>query len=362
MGIYTTQSLYGINENFLEDIHVEESMYDPGIKGATAIIVENERNFSELMKAVGIDELRYFEESGTEIIYESSRIKGLFTKIKEYFRTAFEKIKGLFKKMMALIDSWIKNDQDFVKKYRNTLLQVDTKGFEYEGYIHTLDKVELKSSADKTLSYLESSGMDSKNVGPHVKNAKKVEDQVNAIEKWRSNKEDHMDKLRGVAAGESSVKLNDKDFKEKLYEKLRNNEKDKVKIGKISVPSLLEIVSSFKDSKKILNDNMKALEKNINDIIKNLNDQEKSLSKDIPGDDKDAIKARATAIRFASEVASAQKSRLNILQIVNGAVMSALKQQNRQAKSMCVRLINYKPKNESFVSEGSSLLNGVTFI
>ena len=61
----------------------------------------------------------------------------------------------------------------------------------------------------------------------------------------------------------------------------------------------------------------------------------------------------------------------SILQVVNAAQLKALKDRNRQAKSVCVSLLNYKPKNEGFYyddedgyssySEGSNFVNNVVF-
>ena len=46
-----------------------------------------------------------------------------------------------------------------------------------------------------------------------------------------------------------------------------------------------------------------------------------------------------------------------------GAYLTALKDRNRQAKSICVSAMNYKPKNEATdlggYSEGASLLDNV---
>lgn len=363
MGFYTNTGLTSLNENFLEDIQVEASTHDPGIKGAMAIIAENEMNYATIMQAVGYDELRYFEENGTEMIYESSTLKDFFGKLKEFFMKVYEKVKGLFKTFIAMLDSWIRSDSDFVKKYRQHLLQVDTKGFEYKGFVFKLDGVKVADAATATQGYLNTNGMKETNVGPHINGGEKIKEQIDIIERWRSTKEDHVEKMRGLAAGESSAKLTSKEFAEKLFTKLRGNEDKPIVIDKVDVGGLLEIISNFKDAKKKAETDFKALEKGINEIIKALNTQEKDIAKAVPGTDaadKAKTEARSAAIKFAAEVAAAQKDRLAVLQTVQGACMSALKQQNRQAKAVCVKLVSYKPQKEGFSGIGSSSLSNVT--
>ena len=190
-------------------------------------------------------------------------------------------------------------------------------------------------------------------------NINSVASQENAIEKWESVRDDHIEKLRGESLGKTT-KLESKEFHEELYKMLRNNESSKVEIDKVDVQDLLEIVSSFKDSRKKAKDTFDGSEKSINNFLKDINDAEKTILKSL-GDEGDAQikRARSTAIKYISTMTTANKSRLGILQQVQGGLMSAMKQENRQAKAVCVRLLRYTPKNEGYSYDGGSLISSV---
>ena len=109
MGVYSTTSTmldYDI-DNF-----VTECVHTPDMRGAYAIVAENEANYNAIMKAVGIAELAHFESTGEEMMYEAADIKGFFGKLKEFFLKIIAKIKALFKKFFALIDSYNMSDKE----------------------------------------------------------------------------------------------------------------------------------------------------------------------------------------------------------------------------------------------------------
>lgn len=356
MGFYTNST---INENFIEDIYVEESQHDPGIKGAMAIIAETEENYATLMKAVGINELRYYEETGKELVYEGATLTGFFTKAKEFFLSVLTKVKALFKKFISMIDALIMNDKDFVKKYRAHLSGINTKDFEYKGY--EFSKTELtgrvKSAAGSLDGYL-TNKLGFKKIETVPTDAGDIENNKKIAENWTSSKDDHVETMRGLAVGDNA-KYTQKEFSEKLFAKFRNGEDKPITINKVNVNEQLEIITNFKDAKKAAQDSYKVFEKEINNTIKDLNTKEKEIEKAI---NKDNASGSATAINVISKYVEASKVQLSILQQVQGMMMSALKQQSRQAKAICVRLVNYKPKNEGFVYEGvNSALSDVIF-
>ncbi len=133
MGVY---SLNRTNEIEL-NASVEECVYEPGMEGAMAIVAESEANYNAIMQAIGVAELCVYESTGKEMVYESSNIKGFFGKVKEFFLKMWEKIKGLFQKFFAMFDQYVKSDKEFINKYRNVLLKVNTRNFEYKGFKYT---------------------------------------------------------------------------------------------------------------------------------------------------------------------------------------------------------------------------------
>lgn len=352
---YTTKTFTGINENYLEDIVVEASEKDPGLKGAMELVIENELNYNAIMKAIGMDEIRAYAESGTDVILESS-VSGFFAKMREFFRKAYEKIKSLFKTFIAVLDSWIKNDSDFVKKYRSTLIKINTKDFSFKGYRFKARELNLSKAGDSMEKVLNDIGLRDSKI---VVDGSAREAHQKAVRDWNSNKEDYIELLRGAALGESGKKYDHKEFMDKLTSKLRDGEDSPIEITNININEYLEIISTFKSAKKEAEDDFRAAEKKINEIIKSLNNQEKQITESLNSVEKDKQEAIVDAIRYASTASSAYKTIVNLLQTIQGAKMSAMKQENRQAKAVCVKLLRYKPKDESFAYSESSLLSGV---
>lgn len=357
MGVYTTASLHGINENALGNAgYVGESVHEPGLKGAMGIIVENEQNYNEMMKAVGLDELRYFEENGTEVIYEGGRAKAFFTKLREFFKKVYQKIKDLFMKFMGMLDKVIKNDKDFVKKYTKLLLNTKTSGFEFKGFRFTLDATNVNAVEKRIDAYMKRQKLTRESAMPQTTPAK-IATQQKAVEDWRAGRVDHQNAMRGyvTSAGKS---VTEAELTKTLFKVFRDGEDTKEVLDNVSISKQLEIIGGYKEAKKVAKKNFNELEKSINNVLKDLKTQENKLSN--PGD-KLMEDANATAVRYISELYSATKDKLNVLQKVNGAAMSAMRQERAQAKAICTRLVTYRPKNESANYGRSTALSNVKF-
>lgn len=340
MGIYSTGSV--ITENYLENIDVQESTYEPGFEGALQNIIDEEVNYSKLMEAVAIAELSHFEQHGTELVYEGANLSGFFSKVREFFKNMYEKIKGLFKKFIGFIDALIMNDKAFVNKYRTTILSASTKDFEYKGYVFTInDFATRKNLID------EGRNVHGFKLDVRTADNAKTDEYDNATKEWKEKREDIIEQMRGAVAGDKSKKYDEGDFTKAIFESLRDGKDKPETISTVNPSSELNIISAFKESKKVAEKQFKDLEKGINDTIKALNDAEKTIGKAMTGKDEADDKGRAAAIRYVSAGAEAEKILLGLGQKAQGLTMSAMKQQYRQAKAICVKLINYKPKNES---------------
>ena len=340
--------VYSISNRELDlSTGVIECAHEPGLEGAYHIVAESEANYNTIMQAVGVAELAVFESTGAEMIYEAGDVKGFFGKMKEFFMNLWEKIKGLFKKFFAMFDSYTKNDKDFIAKYKKDITAAtNLKGFKYKGYNFTLDAVDVQRSANKIQSLLPNSTPNNKSGLEEF--IKKFEDRVELVEK-----------MRGAAIGESSLEASE--FAKELFKALRSGEDTKEEIDNISASEQLLAISENSALKKAAQNQYKVLEKEVKEAINTLEKSEKELLKDIPGKgDKEGAELRALQIKAANTHIANLRDKLNILQIVNGAKLSAIKDCNRQAKAICVALINYRPKNESTSVFESGFLAGVT--
>lgn len=368
MGVYSIGST-GATDFNLDNI--AESCYTPDIAGAYAIVAENEANYNSIMRAIGIAELACLESTGVEMVYEAADIKGFFAKIKEFFLSIIEKVKGLVKKFFALIDSYTKSDKDFVNKYKKALIEVSTKGFEYEGFVFSnLDWSPAKANADMAKACKNGLGVeevsDFANV-VSVSDAKKADasDFETIITKFE-DADDIREKMRAEAIGASSG-LEAGEFSKEIYKYFRSNEDAKQTIDSVNVNELLSIVMNSADAKKKAQKAYEGIEKTIKSEISGLEKAEKAITKLIPGNDSNADNKvlqeyYSKAVSACNKVITLTKDRLNFLQQVNGGLLTAIKDHTRQAKSVCVALLNYKPKNESATissySEGG-FLSGV---
>ncbi len=353
MGVYSTGNT--ATATLFDNQNIIESAFDSPIEAAFHIVAEGEENYNKIMQAIGIDELAVLESTGTEMIYEAVDIKSVFGKIKEFFVNLFKKIQGIFQKFMALINSWVRDDKTFVAKYKKHLMQVNTKDFEYKGYVFTNQNLDIAAAAKKGMEIIE------KEVDAIIDDASK--DATNA-KKWTDateNKSDILDKARGEVIGGNPIDSGD--FAKELFMFFRNGEDSKVDIDNVSATSMLSIIEGAAEAKKLADKTYKEVEKCFKEFFTAVDKTEKELVKIVPkGTDAENTDA-SVRIRGGSACMQFVKEQASIVTILNGAKLSAIKDENRQAKSVCVQLMNYAPKNESaFVhTEGSSFLNSVVF-
>lgn len=343
MGVYSMS-----NRELELTTGIIECAHEPGLEGAYAIVAESEANYNAIMQAVGVAELAVYESTGYEMVYEAGDVKGFFGKVKEFFMNLLEKIRGLFKKFFSMFDSYTKNDKDFVNKYKKHLLSVNTKNFKYKGFNFTLDAVDL-DRASTAMQGVIPSGSTSGDITSLQNEIAKSENRVELVEK-----------MRGKAIGESSLEAGE--FTKELFKKLRSGEDSKEEMDNISVTDQLIAISENSALKKAAEKQFKDLEKAIKEAIKTVEKSQNELLKGVPDKtDKEATVLRAAKIKVASNHVSNLKDKLAILQVINGAKLTAIKDCNRQAKAICVALMNYKPKNESTVfTNESGFLAGVT--
>ena len=357
MGMYSR----GIND--VLDVNLEaydaiECNSEYFVEAAIKSVVEGEENYNNIMQAVGISEYCYFEENGVEMVYEAADIKGFIGKIKQFFINLWQKIKGLFNKFCALFDSYTKSDKDFVNKYRRHLLTVNMRDFEFKGFKFSDNKID---SVNIEKVYAAAAGVASSKLDASNLNDEKI------LELADGDKSEVVEKMRGKAldaVGGSYSQYDASEFSKELFMVFRDNEDSKVTLENISIADQLGYIVNSKDAIKTAEKAYKALDKTIKQILKDLDKAEKELVKTVPNkENKDESEIQTKKIRVSNSIIYFVKEALSISQTVNGALLTALKDRNRQAKSICVAAMNYKPKNESVdyagYSESGSLLDGV---
>lgn len=396
MSVYgNTRGIYG-ESSYLEDVDaVDMPDYLSIEECAMNIVVESEMNWNSLMRAVAVTELSCLEETGEELIYEASTGGGFLSKVKEFFVNLLAKIKGLFKKFFALIQSYTATDKDFVKKYRADLTKINTRDFSYKGYEFThVDDIStgLKNADDSMIKKIATDFASHSDIMSAIsdvskataksyadlKNTNGLEDNIKALVKLDEDPEEYNEKLRGAAAegiGMSKGNRSASEFNDDLFEYYRNGESSKDTIDKVNVTELLTHIDTTKSLKRDAEKQYKELTRAINDKIKAVDAIEKQYVKMIPNKESlttpEARKFVGELIRAINIYTGLLRQESSILQVVNTAQLKALKDRNRQAKSVCVSLLTYKPKHEGFYydnedgyssySEGSNFVNNVVF-
>lgn len=337
----------------LDLTNVQES-YEYGIERACAIVAESEMNYNKIMQAVGVAEATAVAETGAEMVYEASDISGFFAKVKEFFQKLIEKIKSLFKKFFGMLDSWIKSDKDFVNKYKSDLVKADTRNFEFKGYTFTNLGFDIGAAGVKVMD----TGVDKLKINLNSLDKSNPEEVFRAYE----DKEDVLEEARGAAIGKGA--LSSSDFHKELFEYFRNGESEKETIDKINVTDLMSELVNAKTAKTQATKDYNNVVKFFKELIKDTDNIEKealkvATNKDTADDKKES---ESKIVRVASIASEMLKEASSIVTIVNGAKMTALKDNNRQAKAVCVKLLTYKPKNEGteYQNYDGSILGGVT--
>lgn len=362
MGLFTNKYSSVVTESVLADETIYEFGQEVTAETGYVMVAEAEENFNNIMKAVGIHELNVLEATGTEVVYEANDAKSFLDKIKDFFKMVWEKIVAVFKKFFAMIDSWVKSDKDFVKKYEKTLkAMTGTKDFKFKGYKYSVDAVSVKAAADDTNKVFGGiiPGYNNQAASDSIKplaDTSKFDDIIAEFEK----KDDYIEKARAAIVGQSGS-MDSKEFNEELAKMLRSGEDSKEEYSLSDLGGINDILSTISGTAAA----KKAAEKEYNDIKKLIEamikkvDKWKGEFKTSDGEDDVANNGKLSTI--AARYSTLLKDDLGLLQIVNSAKLQAIKEENRQAKAICVKLLTYKPKNESVThySESGSFLDNV---
>ena len=351
MGLFTPNGYNVSTEAFdIENMTFDECAYENPFEAASYIVAESVNNYNSIMKAIALDEFGVYESTGVEMVYEAANFKAFFAKIKEFFKKLWEKIKGMFQKFFAKINSLVMKDKEFVKKYKKQLMAVKTKDFEYKGYTFTnLDKALPGGVEDGTMV---STSIQTLGKGGNVQALLTY-----AEDRSGDSLESLLDSFRGSTL--NGGKVESSDYSTELFKYFRKGEESKEYIKDVKVSELLGMIEKTDTSKKAAEKDLKNLKKHIDEILKALDKAENEVVKETPSTD-----IQSAMIKAYSASTTVLKERMNIVTLWSGAKLKALKDQNAQAKSVCVKLLTYKPKNESagFVhTEGGSYLDSVVF-
>lgn len=332
----TSASIYSLD-------NINESPYPLGAEGALMHIYENECNYNAIMKSVGISELRYYQDTGSDLfVNEAGAFDSFIDKIKVFFKKVIEKIKSIFKKFSALIGQFFMKDKDFIKKFRVDIKSRDLTGFEFKGY-----KFEgLNDYLNGTLKNPKALA----DINTRLNQVKEYKDTYKMDADKYATTDDLAEKRKNETyakvAGESG-EMEESDMHEKINEKCYGEKETFA----VVIDDQFNHISGAQDAIKQAKDTQDKIIKGIDDTIKVLEKLPGKLldSADKSSEDRRAAMQNTATIRikqinYEIEIAKAAS---NAYTYAFGVALKALKDRNRQAKAICVKALSYNAKKES---------------
>lgn len=366
-------------ESIVDDDTIEAAWEESSIETAARIVAETNINYNRIMEACAIMELNFLEENGREFIYEADGT-GFFEKVKDFFRSIWNKIQSLFKKAITQFNSWFASDKEFLRKYKKDLnnsmnsngsfsdKEIDifpylylTKGVDvFSKIASSAEEVEEEAGLKETeiLKIIYDHNLDVAELDKFVE--KLDSDHVNGtVEKFRAKFVSEID-------GKSREKLTSKEFSDELAEALQGGESGKISepLSKCISPAMKFLEDSDK-IKKSINDAMKYIKKGIDNAIKSTEKLQKGYADSMKAGSEDKNKIAGIKHTICSKHLNFLKDCKTSTTTAQGIALNTLKACSRQCKAVCVKALTYtKPKNESaaFEESATGLLGSINLI
>lgn len=349
---------------------ITESPYPLGLEGALMHVYENECNYNAIMKSVGISELRYYQETGKDLfVHEAGAFAGFITKIKLFFKKVIEKIKSIFAKFAAKINQFTMDDKKFVKKYQNEILRKDLTDFEFTGYTfagidtfakHISDTSEIEAHAN-ALEHIKA--YDPKQAADqhaiNANNYKYSDDGAYGAFKDSDAKDDFLETCYAKIAKKSGSMTLDEmrsEIKDLIYGDGGKETLDHIDRRK-TLDTIENTSKTLKTVEKAKNKIVNSLEKISSEFDKLAGKINKAIpAKDLKDNESDNAKLKNsnTVIKAAGQWADIFKSLANAYTEAFGMLSAGYKDQNRQCKAICVKMLSYKHESVTYGGYDSS--------
>lgn len=425
MGMYTNFSGYHSAATDYTEVQpfVGESFnyHELGIMAAT----EMAANESAFMKGIALSELRAVEESGgTDVLYESVNFKGIFEKIKMFFKKIIEKIHKIFHTFVAKMSAWFGGNSSFAKSYEKEVIKkwANVKSdWEFKGYKYShvfgdsaasgaeTFKITIEGEIDGTsgktgLKNLISGATSLSDIydGGLLSDVNDVNDAKDDLSKFREKLDDYKEKMRGaivkdIASGSGITttlslgkpdastsgisSLDSSEFTDELFKVFRSGEDSKEDIPKDkilemyggSISSMMTYIKEFDKTKKKSETTERkltgAIDKLISDIDKAQNELIKA-SKDAEKDKEFITAKNEYIVQISAVYQSLYGAASEYLTQAFSAMLQAQKEACTQAKEIAVKVISQSKKmtesydydSDSYANEGFDFISNVKLI
>ena len=378
---------------------IKESPYALGYEGALMHVYENEINYYSLMKAVGLSEMKYYQETGGSLfVHEAGAFGSFIEKVKAFFKKVIEKIKSIFKKFIAAIDQYTLENKKFVKKYGQEIMRKNLTDFEFEGYeFKSLNDASSKftgncKAIEDAITDLENAHDTlEKGINSTYKNDTQTISILNAsidiIASMSSEQKTAAHEIaRGLLIGETGNKrLDSDDYRDRLQELFYGDGKDgdKTTLENINMRDQLNYIDDGKKTIKDVEKKQRDTTKHIENALKKLDKLPEQIRKYTKSDEGKTAITTASAHQFktGSDVDNTKVE--NYIKVVNngldlcrslanditvgfGVLVQAYKDRVTQAKAICVKALSYKHESARLESynnyDSDDIFSGVNII
>ena len=425
MGMYTNFSGYHSAATDYTEVQpfVGESFnyHELGIMAAT----EMAANESAFMKGIALSELRAVEESGdTDVLYESVNFKGIFDKIKMFFKKIIEKIHKIFHTFVAKMSAWFGGNSSFAKSYEKEVIKkwANVKSdWEFKGYKYSHVFGDSAASGAETFKITIEGEIDGTNGKTGLKNlisgatslsdiydggllsdANDVNDAKDDLSKFREKLDDYKEKMRGaivkdIASGSGITTtlslgkpdastsgisaLDSSEFTDELFKVFRSGEDSKEDIPKDkilamyggSISSMMTYIKEFDKIKKKSETTERKLTGAIDKLISDMDKAQNELikaAKDAEKDKEFITAKNEYIVQISAVYQSLYGAASEYLTQAFSAMLQAQKEACTQAKEIAVKVISQSKKmtesydydSDSYTNEGFDFISNVKLI
>ena len=264
------------------------------------------------------------------------------------FKKLVDKVKAIFNKFIAWINSMTMDDKEFAKKYEAEIRKKWDKvkdTFSVKGYKFTnlngnatgiqagLDEIE-KLYAEVALDKLKA--MQGKTSAADLKSKyDTINDESNIMDKMRAA-------MAKAMVGSNDSELTDSEFTKALAEGFRDGESSKITLDKkdIEIEKCINELKTAAETKKAAEKAFKEIDTKLKQSIKDIEGLEKEVGK--LKDLKDENTGEETLGSFSnlvSRVVTLEKQGREVAITANGAYLTALKDRSRQNKAILAAVV-----------------------
>ena len=395
MGIYTNYTGGSVSSNYTDvQPFVGENFnyHELGIMAAAEIAT----NHNSFMKSIALSELAAVEQTGsTDVLYESVNIKGIFEKIKMFFKKIIEKIHKIFHTFIAKMSSWFGNNASFAKTYEKEVLKgwSNVKNdWDFKGYIFTNINLNVEGADTMKIIIEDSDIKEIKDLIENLNLANLCEKEGidtssdKALAKCREKMDDIKEIMRGTLinhinsndfsttlhiSGNSSEKLDSSEFTEELFKVFRNGQDSKEDISKNdilkgydgSISGMMTYIKEFDKIKSKTEAVERKITKAVDGLIKKIDKEQNDLiklNKDIK--DENTKKQNERIVQGSSLVQSLYGFSSEMYTQAFSAMLQAQKDACVQAKEIAVKVIGQSKKMTESYDYSGSYNDGFDFI